>query len=72
MEGGHVHGRGGVRDYWTRQWGMIVPHVEPVGFATAVGGAIEVEVHQIVRDLQGGVLSDKMVKDGQIRRFDIR
>ena len=30
MEGGHVHGHEAVRDYWTRQWAMIDPRVEPV------------------------------------------
>lgn len=30
MEGGRVYGRSGVRDYWTRQWGLIDPHVEPL------------------------------------------
>ncbi len=30
MEGGYVYGHEGVRAYWTRQWGMINPHVEPV------------------------------------------
>ena len=33
MEGGHVHGRDEVRSYWTRQWTMIDPQVEPVAFA---------------------------------------
>ncbi|MGH9204759.1 MAG: nuclear transport factor 2 family protein [Vicinamibacterales bacterium] len=28
-EGGRVHGHAGVRNYWTRQWGAIEPHVEP-------------------------------------------
>jgi ketosteroid isomerase-like protein len=23
LEGGHVHGRNGVRSYWTHQWAMI-------------------------------------------------
>ena len=32
MEGGHVHGREGVRSYWTRQWAVVDPHVEPVAF----------------------------------------
>jgi ketosteroid isomerase-like protein len=32
MEGGHVHGHDAVRDYWTRQWAMVSPHVEPVDF----------------------------------------
>src|SRR5438034_10544007 len=33
MDGGHVHGHDGVRDYWTRQWAVIDPHVEPIGFS---------------------------------------
>ena len=78
MEGGHVYGHDGVRDYWTRQWAMIDPRVEPVGFSIGVDGTTDVEVHQIVRDLEGNVLFDKMVghifriEDGRIRRFDIR
>ena len=32
MDGSHVHGREAVRAYWTRQWSMVSPHVEPVGF----------------------------------------
>jgi SnoaL-like domain len=78
MEGGHVVGHDGVRNYWTRQWAMIDPHVEPAGFSASPDGAIIVEVHQSVRDLRGDVLSDKMVghifriEDGLIRRFDIR
>ena len=31
-EGGRVHGREEVRDYWTRQWAAIDPTVEPIGF----------------------------------------
>ena len=78
MEGGHVRGREGVRSYWTRQWAMIDPHVEPVDFTRGPDGEVVVEVHQVVRDLEGKVLVDKMVghlfriKDGLVRRFDIR
>jgi ketosteroid isomerase-like protein len=78
MEGGHVHGREGVRSYWTRQWALVDPTVEPVGFSTGADGEIIVEVHQTVRDLRGKVLVDQMVghifqiDDGLIRRFDIR
>jgi hypothetical protein len=78
MEGGHVHGRDGVRSYWTRQWAMIDPHVEPVGFSKGSNGEVVVEVHQIVRDLQGKLLADQMVghifeiENGLVRRFDIR
>jgi len=78
MEGGHVHGRDGVRSYWTRQWAMLDPHVEPVGFSIYPDGETVVEVHQIVRDLEGNLLVDQMVghifrfENGLIRRFDIR
>ena len=78
MEGGHVHGRDGVRSYWTRQWAMIDPHVEPVEFSTGSSGEVFVEVHQIVRELQGNVIVDQMVghifqiENGLVKRFDIR
>ena len=78
MEGGHVHGREEVRRYWTRQWTMIDPHVEPVAFGRGAQGELVVEVHQIVRDLNGNVLVDKAVghlfriENGLIKRFDIR
>ena len=27
MDGGHVHGREAVREYWTRPWTIVSPHV---------------------------------------------
>jgi ketosteroid isomerase-like protein len=78
MEGGTVHGHDGVRAYWTRQWGMINPHVEPVSFREDEDGRIAVSVHQVVRDLSGKVLLDRMVehvytlRDGLIQSMDIR
>jgi hypothetical protein len=78
MEGGHVHGRDAVRSYWTRQWAMVNPHVDPVGFSNGPEGEAVVEVHQVVHDLNGGLLLDQMVghifriEDGLVRRFDIR
>ena len=77
-QGGYVTGHDGVRHYWTRQWESIDPHVEPVGFSTGPGGEIVAEVHQIVRDRNGGLLADKLlqhvfeIEDGRIKRFDIR
>lgn len=78
MEGGVVHGRDGVRAYWTRQWGMVNPHVDPVSFSEDGAGRIAVSVHQIVKDLTGKVLLDRMVehvytlKDELIQSMDIR
>ena len=77
MEGGHVHGRDGVRDYWTRQWAMIDPNVDPINIELDEKGRLIVEVHQVVRDLNGNVLIDKTVHhayrfvDGLIKRMDI-
>lgn len=62
MEGGYVHGHAGVRDYWTRQWSMIDPHVEPQRFSTDDEGRIVVDVHQVVHDLTGKLLADQMVQ----------
>ena len=45
QDGGHVHGHREVRSYWTRQWAMIDPHVEPVGFSTGPDGEIVVRIH---------------------------
>ena len=77
MEGGHVHGRDGVRSYWTRQWAILDPHVEPTGFSTGPKGEVIINVHQVVHDLEGKLLVDQMVvhifrfEDGLIKRFDI-
>jgi hypothetical protein len=78
MEGGHVRGRTEVRSYWIRQWVMIDPHVEPGAFTNSPDGEVIVEVHQVVCDLNGNLLADKMVghvfriENGLVKRFDIR
>ena len=85
MDGGYVHGREAVRAYWTRQWAMVSPHVEPVSFQRTADGAIVAEVLQSVRDLEGRPLQgqthglkDKTVghvfrfRDGKVARFDIQ
>lgn len=85
MDGGHVHGREAVREYWTRQWAMVDPHVEPVSFDRAGDGAIVANVMQTVRDLEGKPLEgqthglkDKTVGhvfhfgNGKVTRFDIQ
>ena len=78
MEGGTVFGHEGVRAYWTRQWGMINPHVDPISFREEEAEQIAVDVHQVVCDLSGKLLHDRMVqhvyslKDGLIQSMDIR
>jgi hypothetical protein len=76
-EGGRVLGHAGVRDYWTRQWAEIDPHVEPIGFTTLPDGRVEVEVHQVARTLDGTLLWDGVVRhtytfrDGLVARMDV-
>jgi ketosteroid isomerase-like protein len=78
MEGGRVRGHAEVRDYWTRQWKVVDPHVEPVGFETEADGRIAVTVHQRVCDLRGKVLMDHLIghiyriEDGLIQSMEIR
>jgi hypothetical protein len=60
-EGGRAVGKGEIRAYWTRQWGEFDGHVEPLAITREDGGKVRVRVHQVVRNLQGDVLSDSEV-----------
>jgi hypothetical protein len=60
-EGGKVVGKEEIRAYWTRQWGEFDPHVEPITVTEEDGGKVRVRVHQLVKSLQGDVLSDSEV-----------
>lgn len=77
MDGGRERGRDAVRAYWTRQFGLIDSRVEPLAFERTPDGRIAVDVHQVVRDLDGAVLSDSRVRhvyelrDGLVVRMDI-
>ena len=60
-EGGKVVGKEEIRAYWTRQWGEFDPHVEPLTITEGDGGKVRVSVRQLVKSLQGEVLSDSEV-----------
>ena len=60
-EGGKVIGKEEIRAYWTRQWDEFDPYVEPLSMTEGDGGQIRVRVHQLVKSLQGDVLSDSEV-----------
>jgi ketosteroid isomerase-like protein len=76
-EGGHVHGRAAVREYWSRQFAAIRPHVKPEEIRLADDGRVAVLVHQVVRSAAGELLVDQRVthldrfEDEKIARFDI-
>ncbi len=76
-EGGRVVGKEEIRTYWTRQWGEFDPHVEPLEITEEDGGGTRVRVHQLVKSLEGDVLSDSevlhvfTVKRGLIAAMDL-
>jgi hypothetical protein len=76
-EGGYITGHDEIRKYWTRQWKELNPTVDPMGFTEMSDGSLHVLVHQKVKDIQGAVLFDGMVKHiytfevGLIRTMDI-
>jgi hypothetical protein len=76
-EGGRVTGRDEVRSYWSRQWAVLDPNVDPISFEHRGDGRVAVRVHQIVRDLSGNVLSDGEVahvytfEGGLVKAMDI-
>lgn len=76
-EGGRVVGKEEIRAYWTRQWSEFDPHVEPLEIIALGEGQFRVRVHQVVKNLEGEVLSDSevlhvfTVKDGLIKNMDI-
>jgi hypothetical protein len=76
-EGGRVTGKEEVRAYWTRQWREFNPHAEPQAITEGDGGKVRVKAHQLVKNLQGEVLSDSKVlhvftvSDGLIAAMDL-
>ncbi len=76
-EGGKVIGKEEIRAYWIRQWSEFDPHVEPLSIAVDAEGKIRVSVHQLVKSLQGDILSDSEVlhvftmKNGLIASMDL-
>jgi hypothetical protein len=77
FEGGRVHGREAVREYWGRQFEQIDPRVEPERFTATDDGRVAVEVHQVVRDLAGAIVAEGRVthiysiRDGLVERMDV-
>jgi predicted N-acetyltransferase YhbS len=78
MDGGRVRGHDALREYWTRQWRSIDPHVTPVRFVAEDGGRIMIDAWQVIRDRAGNLVRDEMVQhvyrleDGRVRSMEIR
>jgi hypothetical protein len=77
-EGGRVIGKNEIRAYWTRQWMEFDPHVEPIEVIDRAEGKADVRVHQLVKSLEGEVLSDSEVwhvhtiANGLLTRMDLK
>ncbi len=72
-----LHGKPAVRAFWTEQWTRTRTHDEPLGFRELEDGRIAVPVAQVVRSLDGSVLSRGRflhvfrIESGLLRRLDI-
>src|ERR1700677_4860761 len=77
-EGGRVVGKEEIRAYWTRQWKGVESHVEQLEIIDQKGGMTDVKVHQLVKSLNGDILSDGEVwhvytiANGLIERMDLK
>ena len=78
MEGGHVQAATGCAITGHANGPWSIPTSNRSDFPKGPQDEVIVEVHQVVHDLNGGLLMDQMVghiftiEDGLIRRFDIR
>lgn len=76
-EGGRVVGKQNISEYWTRQWTHFNPHVEVLEVVEHNNSMTQVRVHQLVRNLEGDVLSDTelwhiyTIHNNLIERMDI-
>ncbi len=77
MEGGHVHGTDAVREYWTRQFEIVLAtlRIEGIGIE---GETVTVQLHTHAVDLASGeTVADEDLEhifrfeDGLVARFDI-
>lgn len=76
-EGDYATGHAEVQAYWQRQWQEVNPQVNPTSIQERADGRLEVTVQQLVKDLQGQVLFDGLVKhlytvrEGLLQQMDI-
>jgi hypothetical protein len=77
LDGVRLHGHAQVRDYWAHQFATFDPRVEPTAMSVDADERIVVQVHQVVRRLDGTLLGDSMVHhvytllEGLILRMDV-
>lgn len=62
FEGGFVHGRDAVREYWTNQLKAIQPELRILKYEPDDNNRHVVTVHELVKDLDGKQLADMTVQ----------
>jgi nuclear transport factor 2 (NTF2) superfamily protein len=77
-EGGWVHGRDAVREYWARQWESLDSRATPKDIGTTSDGRTAVTVHLVGHDAAGSLIYDTTAThvytvddDGLVTRMDI-
>jgi hypothetical protein len=77
LDGGRVHGREALAEYWARQATQIQRKVEPLEITARDDGAIEVRAHEVVTDPQGDLIGQGEVlhvftfEGGRVARMDL-
>jgi ketosteroid isomerase-like protein len=78
MTGRRVVGRDAVRAHWVEQWRVVRLDLHPRLMRALPGGRVEVLVDQVVRDADGDLLSEAVVRQtytldaaGLVRRMDV-
>lgn len=61
-EGGILNGHNEIKLLWTKQWTEINPKLEPIGYDERANGSVEVRVYQNIKDLDGNLMFDGLVK----------
>jgi hypothetical protein len=78
LDGVRLHGHDEVRAYWSRQFATFDPKVQPVRITLGDADQVIVEVHQVIRAVDGALLSESDVqhvytlRDGLVARMDVR
>lgn len=73
-----LHGRAAVSQYWSRRWACVHTRDEVIGIADLGSGRTAVRISQVVRDIDGAMLSSGTFehvyefRDGLVVRMNIR
>ncbi len=73
-----LHGKQELRTYWVRQWALTRTRDEVLAIATPISNRSIVRIGQVVRALNGAVIStgtfehDYLIENSLITRLDIR